>query len=625
MDATQTHPRRRRFVDHVAAEVADGPGRLGLDGRGDRGSTLPVVLVIFVTVMAFAGFAVDVGIAFNYRRQAQTAVDAGALAGGVEAVNQNQSLIGNTAMRDRIINWVKYTTWQDALKSGNPTKAEWNTAWANCTDSGKLATTAPAAAATTSLSNPPGPDWPAGTATQCISWNATGSKMRVRLPTQSTPTIFARLVGFNTYQTSAVAEVDFVLNYPAGGVLPFGMWGVASTWGEVCATSGAGNVPDPLCAHPTDGNFGYIDFKLFGNPSIGNTSDCVNNNMAKHITYNTVMGVDHPLGLIPNHQTGVYDNSAPIIQEAAVCPQYLARPNTFSTQTGNALIAATEKGMITGLTAGYDDFGVGTRPGRLQNTCPYTFGSTTPIGTPGYCTKKVYKNGTPAIDDVGIWQYLSPQMTPGTAASQVPRSCNILAYFPATPTYYAWKNFAPYNDTRLYSNQSKEHMERCFHDYVNGIYDYTNNIVTTPGGYQSILFGRDSDGDPSNGIYDIMRSPRFGHVPLFWEQQPQSGQSAVYHLRYRRAIYIETMYFGCNANGCDSAIAPGEVGTADPGKRTWDPVTKLPTFVNWAPAASNKNLDAMTAMSFIFPSMLPEEARDTAFTSQNDVGVYLSK
>lgn len=631
MHAT-SHLRHRRFADDLADELADGPTRLGRGGQVDRGSTLPVVLVIFVTVMAFAGFAVDVGIAFNYRRQAQTAADAGALAGANEAVNQNDSIIGATGLRYRMINWVKWTTYQDALKAGNPTEAQWNAQWAACSDPGHLTYTAPASIATTS------PTWSAGGATQCISWSNDYTRLRVKVPEQSTPTVFARLVGFNSYSTSAIAEVEFVINYPAGGVLPFGLWGNAAAAGQICATNGAGNVPaDSACSGGTDGNFGYIDFKLFRHGNNGATSDCGSNNTAERISYNVVMGVDHPLGLVPNNDTGVQDMAWPVVTESAagVCGNFLARPNHFYTQTGNALIKATETGLITGISPGAgNDFGVGTKPGRLTNTCPYTFGSTTPIGTPGYCLKATMKTGAPQLDNVGLWQYLSPTMTAGTNANtDVPKSCHISSYFidlyvPTNPasglkSSYPWKSWT--GDTKRYPNKSREHLERCIFDYTNGIYDFTNNIVTTPGGYKTILFGRDSDGDPSNGIYDIMRSPRFGFVPVWWEAQPQSGQSATYTLRARRAVYINTLFFKCNnGGGCAASIAPGEPGVALNSNRTWL-ANGEPNFAAWTPAGANDGLDAMTAISFVFPSMLPIEARDTAVSNLNDLGTYLAR
>ena len=73
----------------------------------------------------------------------------------------------------------------------------------------------------------------------CVSFNADLTKMRVRLPDIEMQTAFAQVLGHETITTSGEAEVELVPSTKAGGVLPFGLpWAVSGDI-EVCLKSGA--------------------------------------------------------------------------------------------------------------------------------------------------------------------------------------------------------------------------------------------------------------------------------------------------------------------------------------------------------------------------------------------------
>ena len=57
----------------------------------ERGATLVHVGISMLGLIVFSGFVVDYGVLWQSRRQAQNAADAGALAGAVARINDDQS------------------------------------------------------------------------------------------------------------------------------------------------------------------------------------------------------------------------------------------------------------------------------------------------------------------------------------------------------------------------------------------------------------------------------------------------------------------------------------------------------------------------------------------------------
>jgi hypothetical protein len=528
--------------------------------RGEGGVVLPITAGALVALFAFTGLAIDVGHVYGVRRQAQTSADSGALGGGVSLVISPSS----TAIADAVRN-VKWLTYQD-LKERPASQAAWDAAWASCTDPQKPAMYTIPAPATTAAA-----PWNlAGATTSCISFTHNFQRMRVRLPALKVNNFFAGVVGYTAFSTTASAEVELGFNYP-GGVLPYGIPVTSALSTQLCiGTRNA--LPGYLgfCEGSETGNFGALDPSFYGSTELGtlNQPFCSNNSSGgsaqDRIAMATAIGIDHPLGALPNDTTGVEAASSQWVNDRDQCtaaaplsPPFLTRPNDIDVQTGVADVA---KGVSEGLVFGVaPTVGLPAQPGRL---------------TRGTGAKVTVHTSAPPLDNTPLWTFLTPGLTVGSSlTTQVPSACD--------PTQ-TWDVVA---------------MTACIDAYRTG-------------NYTTVMFGRDSDGDSVNGIYDIMRDPRFGYVPDLWDIFP-SGGSATVQIRKFQAIYIQTLYWGCDGRRCDLAFNPGQPFIDDNGATTTLPVS-----------GGGETLDAVTALA-IPMTALPTEARDVSPGGRNEVGMTL--
>lgn len=152
----------------------------------ERGAAAILVASALLALMGFAAFAVDIGAARNEQRLDQSAVDAAALAGGVEFI------LGGGAS-EAVDEIQQYT----ATNLGRPVSLS---DWSSCTDAGSLELVA---------SDASGVALP----TDCISFGPGDDgtrfgRLRVALPTQETETSFGRVLGVDSVETSASAEVE---------------------------------------------------------------------------------------------------------------------------------------------------------------------------------------------------------------------------------------------------------------------------------------------------------------------------------------------------------------------------------------------------------------------------------
>ena len=138
-------------------------------GRGDeRGLVLVFTALVVVVIMIFVAFAVDLGALSNERRQDQTSADASALAGA--------GLLGAGAhaAAEKVIDF-SYRN----LETGS-TPVEWRTRWAACSDPDRNAGEYPVVS----------------TQSPCISFNASMTRVRVRIPNMTVEAAFSRVGGF---------------------------------------------------------------------------------------------------------------------------------------------------------------------------------------------------------------------------------------------------------------------------------------------------------------------------------------------------------------------------------------------------------------------------------------------
>jgi hypothetical protein len=551
------------------------PARLTDDG----GLALPLVAVMMLVLLAFVAFAVDIGAAYAVRRQSQSAADSAVLGAA------QQMLDGGS--RAGAASYAKVLS--HSTIAMEPSTGDWESDFAACSDSGALAATAPAGGITSV--------WGGTGATSCVSFSASNQRVRVRIPAQVVDAAFAQLVGLETFNVSTSAEA--VINFTAagGGALPYAITGANASLLEVCLNSGA-SVPEPLCQGGTTGNFGAMDWSIFGNDSAaawlaaGQTTldlptSCSSNSTPfganERLALNDMLGVDHPLAVVPElGSSGSYDPSK-VRNDRTVCgattpPNFVARPNEAPTQTGNAVRDGTFDGLINGMSM---SSGIKLR-GRFDRYC----------GLGGDCVD-LYSNGANVrgaagspIDDTPLWEFLSSDLVAGPAGT-VSRSDGSFKSVPASCVPSAFT-----------SSATKADLAVCLFEYVLGDYD---DVVDSRGDRGTVLFGKDSDGDPDNSRWDITDAPRFGFVPLLWNSTWPSGQSDPVQIRQFRPVYFQTMYLGCNANNCAGVHNPGEP---------------------WSPINDNKKLDAVSAMAFPLVA-LPVPARDIAPAAEQDLRITL--
>jgi hypothetical protein len=109
----------------------------------------------------------------------------------------------------------------------------------------------------------------------------------------------------------------------------------------------------------------------------------------------------------------------------------------------------------------------------------------------------------------------------------------------------------------------------------------------------------------------IADHPRFAAVPVFWTTPTGPGD---FTIKEFRAVWIETVYFDCTANTCDTVHSPGEIYTP-PGPPPGNPgpcTTPLAGTRNcgWSDTSGPDDVEGMLAFE-IDLAMLPADIADT--------------
>lgn len=348
-------------------------------GEEDRGAVLVLFAIMLVMLFGFAAIAVDTAHAFVERRDSQTTADVSALGGAI-------TLINNTGDdNDRAIDLVSETMSIAERNLGAGLD------WAGCTDADKPSQFTISAKVV--LSGP--------LATDCVSWTDDWTEVRVRIPTRAINTFFAGVIGFDTMDVSAFAEVGAVIQ-GAGGVLPLGVLS-EGTNGLVCVKTGP-KFPDE-CEKNETGNFDFLDFYMFGNTLMGTTTQCSGSAVTR-LKENISHGVDHDLDVAPStpsDHSGIAGD--PLIpKEDVECPSNFNKIEAVRTEAGEK-----QKVIVDGFVKGSGGY-----KGRLA------LGS--PPATDDF-------QGT-AIDDVGLWYYFNEATRLGdpTADPKIDPLCPIDTY-----------------------------------------------------------------------------------------------------------------------------------------------------------------------------------------------------
>lgn len=314
----------------------------------ERGTTLVVVVLSLVVLLGFTAIAIDAAAAWALRRQDQSAADTGAVAAALFTAGKDKAAAIADAT-DEVIR-ITYNTVDPDMSV-----EEWRAEWVACADGAK-----PAIFTITGDSD-------------CISFTANLNKIRVQTPDIPWKTSFARVIGFDEVHTSAVAEVDTELT-ESGGVLPFAMPSTAAGTGEICLKSGSNPKTISPCDGPDEGNFGFLDYTVFGDPEAGVSSVCNGGN--SRLENNIALGIDHPLG-----ETAIPPATMYTDRDACTDGNFNAQPDQVDTETGN-ISHALDDGLV-------DVTGTGV-PGRLRNT-------NNPLSVRGH-----------QIDNTPVWSYLTP-------------------------------------------------------------------------------------------------------------------------------------------------------------------------------------------------------------------------
>jgi hypothetical protein len=511
-------------------------------GDGEAGLTIVIVTLALLVLMIFAAFAIDMGAAYNERRQDQSAADAGVLAAARRVANgEGRAVAVAEALeisREDVDSPRSVAAWAADFLSDCP-------------------------------ETPPA-GYTATPATPCVSFSFNNQRVRVHMPDMEVRSSFARVLGIDFIHTSAFAEAGLRIA-ASSDILPYGLPGASANGNEVCIKVVGGQLDnlDPIDHYPyggcggdendpASGNFRRLDAAIYGNfdmgtATISNVPYCPPGgsglNADDVVAINTAFGIDHILTRHPAPNTNADDHPADI-DDWGRCPDFGAGPNLVHTQTGT-----TSSGLTRGLSAA--NVASSGRAGRL-------------VGATSYTTE-VVRSGNPPWEVAPLWEFIDPLETDlppickrasfdDTATDATLLSLGVPVPPPwrsLVPTTIAPYPIAPSSPAER-GNESKAHMLLCLTAYAAGT------------GFDT-LFGLDTDGDPDNRLFDIQTTNRFGFVPVLAGE----AESNEFRIDYFAPVYLDTAYFQCNAFGCNYYHGPGEssretLATPIPNPRTMD-------------------------------------------------------
>ena len=446
--------------------------------RDECGAVLVTATILLTVLLGIAALVVDVGYGMQRRRQVQNTADAAALA----AAQDLPSLVGASGAGQ-------------ANALANLEDGSFN--WFTCTDAGHLAVVS--------------------TVSQCISFDQSFTTVRVRVPEQSYPTLFARVLGVEVIKTNGVATAR-VVGAGLASLQPFSLFsGFAS--GIACLKQGPSGHRIETCDEPETGNFHLLDITQYGNAALGTPRECGNSVQRARMIDNIAIGADHLFT--------VWDG---ITEHADACD--VPGPDTLPPRTGND-IDAFDGGLVHASPSGTSDGG-GARLQRGQ------YPKATVMGA--------------QLDNKPIWEFI-----PDETLSAVPTTCQ-------RATFDGLLETTP-------SSQQQEVMTnalaQCFDDYANGGYTGTVFAANTD------PFGKEVPVD----LYDIQLSPRFIYIPQFAQESPPSGSSDNLNIAAFRAVYIHEVFAKCSARrACEVDFAPGPWNTTSQGS-TNDKAAAMDAFV----------------------------------------------
>jgi hypothetical protein len=372
--------------------------------KNDRGaSAILITVAVGFLLMGMAALAIDVGAGFNERRLDQNGADFSVLGGALE-----QGLGGG--IQDA----------SDAMTALVDVNVRPGADWmAKCTEVPDGPDQLFFSAAELSLTP----------ATECMSWNAAFSEVRVRVPSQDVDTSFGVFLGANSLSTNAAANATVEFQGEANSP-PFVVPDGTGAGDQICLRTnssgptlppmidgngpdvpyGPGTIADPcddLVYDPDEEFFGTLDPWTYLDPVSGDL-DCRQN--ASVLPYSIASGIDHLLSQFePDFQVLVTDPYvAPVAEDDCNQGAQTATPLPNTMQLNTGLQAQDLRcGMVS------------SNGGGCTSTVPAPSGPNVPARMHlGSFVQGTYTFLGEDMDNKPLWDFLVP-----LASLSVPQSC----------------------------------------------------------------------------------------------------------------------------------------------------------------------------------------------------------
>ncbi len=370
---------------------------------------------------------------------------------------------------------------------------------------------------------------------ECISFDTSFTRVRVKIPQQTYDTYFARVLGIDTISTTGAATARLV-GAGFGSIQPFALYSGFQS-GLACLKQGPSGHSIETCDEPETGNFNLLDITQYGNDTLGTPRNCGNSAQRQRMADNIAIGADHGFTLYEGF---------PVV-DACDTPG----PNTLPPRTGND-VDAFDLGLVHGSESYISDGG----GGRLRRG---DFDKVTMMGV--------------ELDNTPLWEFIPQEELEG-----VPDSCQRATF-----------------DQLLVSTPAGEQqavmtaaLDTCFTEYA--AQGSTGELLVAD---------TDPFGEEVPNLYDIQLSPRLAYVPQFVQTDPPSGSSENLNIAAFRPVYIFEVFAKCSSRGnCDVAFTPGPWNTTSQGAANdkaqamtaWVfPLTMLPVGLQTNPSAIGQN------------------------------------
>ncbi len=483
--------------------------RIQTSSASERGASAMTIAITMVVIMGMAAIAVDVGGGFVERRLDQNTADTSVLSAGVELI-----VTGDV---QAAVDSVK------ALADTNLDRTIPAADWAACVDNNALATPSDMIPGVVGGSN-------------CISFgdNDDGvayGRIRVRVPDQTSPSFFARVLGFGDLLTSAAAEAQLD-GFGESGAFPAAVFSGAGTGDSFCIKTGTGAANSQSCGSPSTGDFGNFQPYFYTEIAPGNPStQCTSGNQPAPLARSIADGIDHFLGIAPT-APGTRRNGAN-------CPQFPGPlfPNRVDSGSGYSNSDITN-GLVSG--GSYD----GNFDGRLTRV---DWGAT-------YGTATVF---TEELDNRPLWAYIDMGVIDNV---NYPACWNAATLGP--------------DEHDDFTNPAEESA------YVQAQLDMGSCLQGTSA--MPPFTPQPNDPPPSLFLSDLYETTRLTIVPKYHQAAPIGNNSCCYDIKAFVPVFIDGIWtangpqWNCNAGMVNDPVngyckhEPGRSGTIQigpPGQR----------------------------------------------------------